>query len=66
VHLSYFERVTDGWVIADGGRCYKADEAFACISKKYRCNEPECLKWCHDRDAYVQHWEAKHRFQPED
>jgi hypothetical protein len=66
VHLSYFERVIDGWVVARGGRCYRSDETMKTLSKKVQCPNPSCEKWCHDKDGYVQHWHDKHHFIAED
>ena len=60
--MLYFEKVTEGWVVAHGGRCYRAEDAYRAIASQYQCKVGSCTRWCANKEAYIQHWHDKHNF----
>ena len=64
VHPSYLEAPGPGWLVADGGRCYKAQDCEEHFRGYLQC--PQCPQWSWKKgwfaslDAYVQHYETVH------
>ena len=61
VHQSYLEVPTEGWLVANGGRCYKESEVRQNFVQNVKC--PLCSKerWFSSQSAYLQHWMTLHK-----
>ena len=59
VHISYIEIPKEEWVVADGGRCYKAKAVREHLQKQVQC--PDCKKWLRTEESYQQHWDSCHK-----